>query len=320
MIFLKVKKKDILIFTIVFLLLGALFYFSRPSIILNENYSVFKESSLPKLQVATSFPLVADWIKSVGKDRVQVSIFSSLTDPTLDVWLNSPSYNKVNQEVKIFFKVGSNLDDWADQLSLKSSESKVKIEVFDIKPEKKLDLSYKNLLGSNLSLKKEESEYYWLSLENARQSVGKIARYLGKVDGVNREYYINNAYKYSIELDSLLSQSLDVLSNMKNKRVALADILLSPLAEGLKLDVIGVFDLKSANGVLPNLLASQVIKAIKANKIKTIICDSNLKNRDFGKIVAQTTASLAAIDVWGINSDSYINFMRLNISELLRSL
>jgi zinc transport system substrate-binding protein len=314
MVFSRITKKDILIFSAVFLTLGAIFIFHKPSAFVGDNYSVVENSNIPKLQIATSFPLAADWINSVGKDRVQVSVFASPTDDGLTQWLKKPSSDAA-QETKVFVSMGNNFDQWAKELS--GGDPKIKIDVMVLSDFATSTNIYANLSGPSEN-SQNSSPYYWLSLRNAREAVQGIARELGRVDAANREYYINNAYEYSVELDSLLHETTDVMGGIKNERVAIDGIKWAPLVDSLQVRVIGVIDSQSVGN---NPKAAINLKTVlNKNKITTVVTDADSYGRFLEKILSGTTTLAATIDPWGLNSNDYIDFMRANISELMRAL
>ncbi len=307
MLFSRITKKDILIFIVVFLVLGAIFVLHKPTSFIGDNYAVVENSSIPKLQVATSFPLAADWINSVGKDRVQVQVFASPTDDGLIQWLKKPS-SDAPQETKVFVSMGNNFDQWAQELS--GGDPKIKIDVMILSNFASPVKTYPTLSGSSKNAE-NSSPYYWLSLENVRESVQGIAREFGKVDAADREYFINNAYEYSVRLDSLLHETVDVLGSIRNTAVALDGARWAPFVDSLQLRVVGLFDSNS----------TEDIKAIlKKNKITTVVTDSDSNGRFLEPALSGTTVSVAVIDPWGLNSNNYVDFMRSNISELMKAL
>lgn len=297
------------------MILGAFFVFNKPSMLIGDNYDVVENSNIPKLQIATSFPLAADWINSVGKDRVQVSVFTSPSDENLTLWLKNSSSDSA-QETKIFVSMGNDFDQWAKELS--GGSPKIKIDVMVLSDYATSTDIYTNLSSPSSASPKIFPAYYWLSLESARESVQGIARELGRVDVSNKEYYINNAYEYSVELDSLLHETVDVLRSIKNERVAIDGTKWAPLVESLSLHVVGAIDSQLAVGDLRVL--ENIKSTLRKNKITTVVTDSDSNNRVLENVLSGTTMSAAVIDQWGLTGESYIDFMRDNISELMRVL
>ena len=314
MLFSQITKKDILIFAAVFLILGTIFIFHKPAAFVGDNYAVVENSNIPKIQVATSFPLAADWINSVGKDRVQVQVFASPTDDGLAQWLKKPS-SDASQETKVFVSMGNNFDQWAQELS--GGNPRIKIDVMVLSDFASPAKTYVSLSGSSKNIG-GSSSYYWLSLENAREAVQGIARELGKVDMADREYFINNAYEYSVGLDSLLHETVDVLRGIRNDAVALDGIKWAPFVDSLQLQIVGIINSQSVGTDSRSVESFRSL--LKRNKITTVVTDSDSNGRFLEQALSGTTISAAVIDPWGLDSNNYVDFMRSNISELMKAL
>jgi zinc transport system substrate-binding protein len=309
----RIQKKDVAIFLTVFALIGIFFIIKKIPSLDNSQYSVIEDSTLPKVQVATSFPLIADWINLIGQSRVDVKVFASPSDPVLDDWVKQADGNKEGFPVRLFFAIGNGFDDWTKGLSDKSPKIKVILlnqfasnsttTLVDI-------LNPKNNLSVNGS-------YYWLSLENAREAVQGIARNLGMLDVGNKEYYINNAYEYSIQLDTLLRETLNSLKYYKSEKVVLNGTKWEPFAESLQLHVAGTFDISSGQSDVSKTSAT-IRGSLRKYGVKAIVADSNFKESDIGKSL-QGFFGVSGIDPWSINSENYLDYMRSTISELLRT-
>jgi len=313
--FYRLNKKDVLIFIIVFILLGIIFVFRKSPSLENSEYSIIEDSSLPKVYVAASFPLVLDWTKAVGQDRVSAELFISPSDSALNDWLKEASDSNQGFSYRIFFSMGGGFDDWTIDLSRRSA----KIKVIPLNQfASSTSVTYLNILDSKKNIKTDNS-YYWLSLENGQKAVQEIARALGQLDVGNKEYYINNAYKYSIQLDTLLRESLDTLGHFKNERIVINKGLFSPLVESLQLHVAGAFDISDGQ-YDSDKIATILRSALRKSGVKTVITDTDFKNSNLGQSLADSSFRIVGLDPWGINSDNYVSFMRDEISKIIRSL
>jgi ABC-type Zn uptake system ZnuABC Zn-binding protein ZnuA len=313
--FFRLNKKDVLIFMVVFVLLGTIFALRKSPSPESGEYSIIENSSLPKVYVAASFPLVLDWAKAVGQDRVSTELFVSPSDGALNNWLKAASDSDQGFPYRIFFSAGGGFDDWAIDLSRRSAKIKV---ILLNQFASSTSVTYLNILDSKKSIKADNS-YYWLSLENGHKAVQEIARVLGQLDVGNKEYYINNAYKYSIQLDTLLQESLDTLRHFKNERIVVNKGLFSPLVESLQLHVAGAFDISDGQ-YDSDKIATVLRSALRKNGVKTVIADMNFKNSSLGQSLTDSSFRIVGLDPWGINSDNYISFMRDTISQIIRSL
>lgn len=313
--FLRINRKDIWIFVLVFVIVGAVFLVNKRSQFQSDQYSVIEDSSLPKVEVATSFPLAVDWLKSVGQDRVNVSVIASPADSALDSWVNDVKNEDNGFPYRIFFSIGNDFDDWSQNLGDKTPKIKVvQLSQFASSTSQ----SYVDLMSPQNKIE-SRGYYYWLSLENAREAVQGIARSLGTLDVGNKEYYINNAYEYSISLDTLLSETLDTLKHYKNLKVALQGTDWKPFADSLQLHVSGAFDI-SIGEYGADKGASSLRTNLKKYSVKSVIADKTFKTGPIGQSLQNYSFGVAGLDIWGLDAGNYLDYMRSNISELLRTL
>jgi ABC-type Zn uptake system ZnuABC Zn-binding protein ZnuA len=309
----RIRKKDALIFFAVFALLGAILIFNKT--FKNSDYSVVEDSSLPKVYAATSFPLALDWIKAAGQDRIKTDVFVSPSDSALDDWMKESLSNERGFSYRLFFSMGNGFDDWTADIGQRSDKVKVipLVQFASIS-----DTVFSDILNSKNNIQSENS-YYWLSLANAREATQGIARALGQVDVGNKERYINNAYEYSIQLDTLLGDSLRALKRFGSEKVVMEKGLLEPLAESLQLHIVGAFDISDEQND-SDKIATVLRSALRKNGAKTILADADFKNSSLGQTLADSSFKVIGIDPWGEISESYIGFMRDMISRVLRAL
>jgi ABC-type Zn uptake system ZnuABC Zn-binding protein ZnuA len=315
MLFKRIKKTDVAVFLIVFAIIGLIFYVGQRPSSENKQYSIIDYSKLPKVYLATSFPLAVDWIKAAGQDRVDIRVFTSPTDPKLETWLLDASENDQGFDYRLFFSVGEGFDDWTK--SLESRSSRVKVMSLDqfISVSQK---SYPDILNSKNNLKTVQL-YYWLSLENVREAVQGIAKSLSQLDVGNKEHYINNAYEYSIQLDTLLRESLDVLKGFKGESVALDTAKWFSLVDSLQLHVVGAFDISSGQYDVDK--AGTTLRSyLKKAGAKTIITGNSTDPQSAAVLLQDSSFKVVRLDPWGINSVSYVSYIRNAISEIMRSL
>ncbi len=315
--FLRIRKSDIIIFLAVFLVVGILFVVKEAPNIENKDYTVVNDSSLPKVQVATSFPMIADWINAVGKDKVEVKVFASPSDNSLTDWINQIGKNRRGFSQGIFFAMGNGFDDWTKNLS-SSSNKKVIVVPLDQFISSSSSIAYPNVFDSKKTISSNQI-YYWLSLQDVRQVIQGIGRQLGKFDVGNKEDYINNAYDYSIQLDTLLRSTLDVLKNFHSESVALDGAIWSPLVDSLQVHTVGAFDLSSTS-YSADKLGTVFRTDLKKIGAKTIITDNSSDPQSASALLENSSFRVVNIDPWGIDSTDYVGYIRGVISDLIRSL
>lgn len=141
-----------------------------------------------RLNVVASFSILADFVRSVGGDRVNVV---PLVGPNGDVhvYAPAPSDAKKIADARLVVINGLGLEGWLPRL-LQSSGSKATVVTATktIAPLKQ---------GS------EDDPHAWQSVENAKIYVENIRDALVNADAADADYFRQNAERYLAELDVL---------------------------------------------------------------------------------------------------------------------
>ncbi|HPW34607.1 MAG TPA: metal ABC transporter substrate-binding protein [Candidatus Paceibacterota bacterium] len=307
---LHIPFRDIILFVIIFILVGLFFVLKNSPFKEDDEYSVIESSSIPRLKVATSLPLAAEWISKVGGTRVDVMVMPFYAEDDIRQWLGS---SKSSRDKKaLFLSIGNGFDDWTDSITQKFPE----ISVVSMNQFVTSSIPISNIIDSNDSFEGVQF-YYWLSLDNARRVVQAIAREFGGIDVGNKEYFINNAYEYSIQIDTLLQGSLSVISSSKRTPIIIAKPQLLPFVQSLKLDINGGFDIEKES--YPDKVLSKIRSFCRNNGIKVIIATREFDSSSYAKVIKDAGLFIVPIDWWA-QGEGYMDVMRANISQILRRL
>jgi zinc/manganese transport system substrate-binding protein len=145
-----------------------------------------------RVKVVASFTILADFVRNVGGDRVDVV---ALVGPNADahVYTPSPAAAKTIAAAKLVVVNGLGFEGWLPRL-VKSSGSTVRIVVATdgIVP-------LKEPPGGHHSV----DPHAWQSVPNAKVYVENIRRALAEADPAFAESYRANAARYSAQLDAL---------------------------------------------------------------------------------------------------------------------
>lgn len=145
-----------------------------------------------RLKVVASFTILADFVRNVGGDRVDVA---ALVGPNADahVYTPSPADAKTIAAAKLVVVNGLGFEGWLPRL-VKSSGSTARIIVATdgIVP-------LKEAPGGHHSL----DPHAWQSVPNAKVYVENIRRALAEVDPASADSYRANAARYATQLDAL---------------------------------------------------------------------------------------------------------------------
>jgi zinc/manganese transport system substrate-binding protein len=141
-----------------------------------------------RLNVVASFSILADFVKNVGGDRVNVT---SLVGPNGDVHVYAPSPQdaKTIADARLVVINGLGLEGWLPRL-LQSSGSKATVVTASTGV-------------SPLKLGSEADPHAWQSVVNAKIYVTNIRDALVQADALDGDYFRRNADRYLAELDAL---------------------------------------------------------------------------------------------------------------------
>ena len=141
-----------------------------------------------RLNVVASFSILADFVKNVGGDRVNVT---SLVGPNGDVHVYTPAPQdaKTIADAQLVVINGLGLEGWLPRL-LQSSGSKAAVVTASS--------------GVNpLKLGSVADPHAWQSIANAKIYVANIRDALMQTDAADADYFRQNAERYLAELDAL---------------------------------------------------------------------------------------------------------------------
>ena len=156
-----------------------------------------------RLNVVASFSIMADFVKNVGGDRVNVT---SLVGPNGDVHVYAPAPQdaKTIAGAELVVINGLGLEGWLPRL-LQSSGSKAVV-----------------VTASNgvdpLARGSEADPHAWQSVANAKIYVRNIRDALVRADAADADYFRQNAERYLAELDALDREVRDEVAKIPPER------------------------------------------------------------------------------------------------------
>ena len=265
-----------------------------------------------RLNVVASFSILADFVKNVGGDKVDVT---TLVGPNGDVhvYAPAPSDAKKIADAKLLVINGLGLEGWLPRL-LQSSGSKAPIVVATrgITPLK---------LGS------DADPHAWQSVANARIYVANIRDALVAADPADAETFRGNAARYLTELDALDAEVREKVAEIPPER---RKLITTHDAFGYFASAYGVAFIAPL-GVSTDTEPSardiaRIIGQIRADKIPAVFLENLSDDRLIGRIAAETGAKAGGT----LYSDSltdekgpaptYIDLVRHNIKALTSAL
>ena len=286
-----------------------------------------------KLPVVATFSILADFVKNVGGDAVEVS---SLVAPGGDAHVYSPTpadARKLN-EARLVFVNGLNLEGWMERL-IASSGTKAPIIVATkgIQPIEMVDEKADEpaAKGKTASKPKEArvglDPHAWQDIANARTYIANIRDALGEGDPARAEIYRANAAAYLVRLDALEAEVRAEIGKLPPSR---RRIITSHDAFGYFGKAYG-FTFIAAQGVSTEAESSakdvaRIIRQIKSDKIPAVFLENITDPRLIKRIASETGAKIGGTLYSDALSDekgpasTYIEMIRHNIKQLTAAL
>ena len=265
-----------------------------------------------RVKVVASFTILADFVRNVGGDRVDVV---ALVGPNADahVYTPSPAAAKTIAAAKLMVVNGLGFEGWLPRL-VKSSGSTVRIVVATdgIVP-------LKEPPGGHHSV----DPHAWQSVPNAKVYVENIRRALAEVDPASADSYRANAARYVVQLDAL---DRDVRAMVAQIPEARRKVISTHGAFGYFAAAYGVAFV-APQGVSTDTEPSardlaSIIAQIRKEKIPAIFLENISDPRLIRRVAAETGAKIGGT----LYSDSltdekgeaptYIDMVRHNIKTL----
>jgi zinc/manganese transport system substrate-binding protein len=265
-----------------------------------------------RLNVVASFSILADFVKNVGGDRVNVA---SLVGPNGDVHVYTPAPQdaKTIADAQLVVINSLGLEGWLPRL-LQSSGSKAAV------------VNASN--GVNpLKLGSVADPHAWQSIANAKIYVANIRDALMQADAADAAYFRQNAERYLAELDALdreVRSDLDKIPPERRKVISTHGAF-GYFAKDYGIAFIAPLGVSTETEPSARDVAS-IIAQVKKDKIPAVFLENITDNRLMRRVAEETGARLGGT----LFSDSltaekgpvptYIALVRHNIKALTSAL
>jgi zinc/manganese transport system substrate-binding protein len=265
-----------------------------------------------RLDVVASFSILADFVRNVGGDKVEVA---SLVGPNGDVhvYTAAPSDAKKISDASLVVINGFGLEGWLPLL-LQSSGSKAPIVVAtkDVTPLK---------LGS------AADPHAWQSVANAKIYVANIRDALAAVDAADADVFRRNAASYLAELDALdreIRGEIEKIPPERRKLITTHDAF-GYFAAAYDIQFIAPQGVSTESEPGARDIA-RIINQIKADRIPAVFVENISDDRLMRRISSETGARVGGTLISDSLTDekgpapTYIAMVRHNIKALTSAL
>ncbi len=274
-----------------------------------------------KLPVVATFSILADLVKNVGGERVQLTSLVG-ADGDAHVYQPSPNDAKKLSEAKVVFTNGLGFEGWMNRL-VKSSGTKAAVVVASkgVKPIKTKDAhGHGHSHGHNHG---DTDPHAWQSVANVKLYVANIRDALIAADAAGKEIYQKNASAYLAQLDELERDIRAAVARIPSDR---RKIITSHEAFGYFKTAYGV-DFIAPQGVSTEADVSakdvaRIIRQIKTQKIPAVFMENVSDDRLLKQIASESGARLGgdlfsdALSAANGPASTYILMMRHNVKQL----
>ncbi len=265
-----------------------------------------------RLNVVASFSILADFVRNVGGDRVNVTALVG-ANGDVHVYTPAPTDAKKIADARLVVVNGLGLEGWLPRL-LQSSGSKATIVTAteDVTPLK---------LGS------QDDPHAWQSVENAKTYVENIRDALVEADAADADYFRQNAQSYLADLDALdreVRSAVDEIPPERRKVISTHDAF-AYFAKAYGVQFIAPLGVSTEAEPSARDIAA-IIAEVRRDKIPAVFLENISDSRLVRRISEETGAKIGGT----LYSDSltdekgpvptYIAMVRHNIKALTSAL
>ena len=233
-----------------------------------------------KIRLVTTFTIIADIAKNVAGDRV---IVESITKPGVEIHNYKPTPKDVLRARKadIILWNGLNLEQWFSRFFSNVDNIPSVVISNGIKPISIFEGEYTG----------KPNPHAWMSTKNALVYVDNIYNALADIDPKNKEYYANNANKYSeeiLKIQSKIKKKLKFIEPSKRFLVT-SEGAFSYLAEDLNMQEIYLWPMNSDRQGSPQQIR-KVIDTVLKNDIPVVFSESTVSDKPAKQVASETNA------------------------------
>ena len=261
------KKQNIIIIVKIFLSI----------IVTVKTNTVYAEE---KIRLVTTFTIIADIAKNVAGDR---AIVESITKPGVEIHNYKPTPKDVLRARKadIILWNGLNLEQWFSRFFSNVDNTPSVVISDGIKPISIFEGEYTG----------KPNPHAWMSTKNALVYVDNIYSALANIDPKNKQYYANNANKYSeqiLNIQSKIKKKLKFIESSKRFLVT-SEGAFSYLAEDLNMEEVYLWPMNSDRQGSPQQIR-KVIDTVLKNDIPVVFSESTVSDKPAKQVASETNA------------------------------
>ncbi len=254
-------------------------------IVLLGGCAVAPQKSTGRLRVVTTIGVLADWVRQVGGDRVEVtSLLSGNESPhTYEI---RPADVKTVADARILFKVGLGVEEWLDP-AIQNSGNKTLIVVdaatglIDIVQGDEHDRS--------------GNPHIWLDPEYAKVGIKNLVTELVKLDPKGESLYRKREAAYCVRLDSLSAAISAEFVGLRDRRLITYHDAWPYFARRFGLDIVATVEPIPGQEPSAKELA-RLVDLIRREHIKVITTEPQLPSALPEMLAHETGAKIVVLN------------------------
>lgn len=267
-----------------------------------------------KIKVTVTFNAMAEFVKAVGKDKVDVTV---MVPDGVEPHEFEPKAKDLAgiDDSKVFVYNGMDMETWMDKLFVNIDKNTAIVEASKgIKP----------ITGTGEDTKKAYEQYdphTWLSPKCAQVELKNIKDALQKADPADKDYFNKNYEAYISQLENIYKEYSVKFKTAKTKNIVTGHAAFAYLCRDFRLKQNSVEDVFADGEPTPQKLSS-LISFCKSNNVKTVFVENMVSPAVSKTLAGEVGAKVATIYTFESNEDnkSYLDRMKINLDEINKSL
>lgn len=237
-----------------------------------------------RVVVATTFTILADMVRVVGGDRVQVE---SVTTPGADVHYYEPTAGDLKrvEGADLVVSNGLGLDDWLLRF-IDGTDARHVVASDGIDP---VPVRSGNSVG-------HPNPHAWMSPTEGAVYIRAIADGLSEIDPSGAAGYAARSDAYIAELEQLSERARGAVATIPALRRVLVTCegAFSYLARDLGMDELYLWPVNSENQGLPRQVTA-LIDEVRGRDVPALFCESTVSSDAMEQVAAETGSRLAGL-------------------------
>ncbi len=264
------------------------------------------QPSTDKVKVVVTIPPLADFVRQVGGDRVQVATLLA-PGASPHTFEPTPSQAKAASEAELVVRIGLDIDHWLEGLLPQDAPLITASKVSGIK-----------LISEN-GPHESANPHIWLDPIYARLISRAIADSLTSIDPRAKPGYQANCDRYLEELDSLNARIEEEVISFASKKYVSFHPAWVYFARRYGLESAAVIVSSPGKEPTPKEI-EEIVEAIKEADVKAVFAEPQLSPKAAQVIAREAGVKVLFLDPLGREGETYIELMDRNLEVMKRAM